>query len=60
MYRRLKAPVKMNWVAITLPLNKGPGLRSARKVIRCILSFSASSIKVWIQPWSLCILKSNI
>jgi hypothetical protein len=34
-------------------------LRSSRKVMRCILSFSASSRRVWIQPWSLSILRRD-
>ena len=36
----------------TATLKSGPGLLSSRAVRRCILSFSASSSRVCIQPWS--------
>ena len=42
--------VKKNCVVTTAYLKMGPGFFSSIKVIRCILSFSASSSKVWIQP----------
>lgn len=37
----------------TMSLNSGPGSLSLRNVNRCMRSFSASSSRVWIQPWSL-------
>ena len=39
-------------VASTATLKSGPGFLSSRAVRRCILSFSASSSRVCIQPWS--------
>jgi hypothetical protein len=46
-------------VAMTANLNNRPGLRSFKNVRRCMRSFSASSSKVWIQPWSRSIRRSD-
>ena len=53
-YERKNPAVKKYWVNITATRKIGPGFRSCKKVKRCIRSFSASSNKVWIHPWSLC------
>ena len=40
------------WVTRTKARMTGPGWVSCMKVSRCMRSFSASSSRVWIQPWS--------
>lgn len=58
-YARKNPAVKTYWVQTTPNRKTGPGFLSCRNVIKCILSFSASSSNVWIQPWSLCIRRSE-
>ena len=58
-YARKNPAVKTYWVQTTPNRKTGPGFLSCKNVIKCILSFSASSSNVWIQPWSLCIRRSE-
>ena len=46
------SPQLPTWPSKTRPLKIGPGCFSAKKVSRCMRSFSASSSRVCTQPWS--------